>query len=186
MYGAPGPPRGYEMRTHPRSGGFSFLEMVVVMAILIALAGIAVPIFTGEMGEARQSAALTECQRIGDAIRLYMKDTGKNPTGTNGAKTYRLLLTKGDDPSGMGLWGGGRKTQLSRFLLTGDFGGADWAGPYINEVNADPWGRAYLVNSHGFFSSERVWILSTGPDGTLNTAATATEPSGDDVGFVFE
>jgi len=174
------------MKTHRGRRGFSFLEMLVVVAILITLAGIAVPIFTREMDEARLSAALTECQRIGESIRLYMNDTGKAPTGPSGARLFHVLRSEGTTPAGTDLWGNGRTEALRRFLLTADYGGADWAGPYINEVDADPWGHAYLVNTHGFFSAERVWVLSSAPDGTLNTRADATQPAGDDLGFVFQ
>lgn len=74
-----------------------------------------------------------------------------------------------------------------------------WKGPYITNVSSDPWGHAYIVHVGAMEkdgipvfttflgSSEKPegWILSAGPDGTLQTSPTDTILSGDDIGLIF-
>lgn len=51
------------------------------------------------------------------------------------------------------------------------------------QVTADPWGNAYVVN-RGAAGTAAVWLLSAGPDGTLQTSfdGSTTAPLGDDLG----
>lgn len=74
----------------------------------------------------------------------------------------------------------------------------NWQGPYLSvEVRSDPWNRAWVINVIPLFCEETVtasdaagkagyaWILSAGPNGTLQTKFTATKlsPDADDAGF---
>ncbi len=60
-------------------------------------------------------------------------------------------------------------------------GGRAWKGPYLDRIPAlDPWGRSYLVNianadptTEGS-SQKWVIVISAGPNGTLDSSATAT------------
>jgi prepilin-type N-terminal cleavage/methylation domain-containing protein len=71
-----------------------------------------------------------------------------------------------------------------------------WRGPYIDKYDVtDPWGRAYVVNTHfapgGAYVGtvrHKVFVLSSGPNGTWETAwddATSEEILGDDIGTVI-
>ncbi len=70
-----------------------------------------------------------------------------------------------------------------------------WRGPYVDQYEFnDPWGKAYVVNTHfapggGYVGviRHKVFVLSAGPNGTWETAwddATSEEVLGDDIGSV--
>jgi prepilin-type N-terminal cleavage/methylation domain-containing protein len=70
-----------------------------------------------------------------------------------------------------------------------------WRGPYVDQYDfSDPWGKAYVVNTHfapgGAYAGSvrhKVFVLSAGPNGTWETAwddATSEEVLGDDIGSV--
>jgi hypothetical protein len=80
--------------------------------------------------------------------------------------------------------------------------GVNWNGPYMPQVFNDPWGRNYLVYAKAFTQGDTVgdgsgsdiyvWVISGGPNETLETDVTSPilndEPTGglsttaDDVG----
>ena len=47
----------------------------------------------------------------------------------------------------------------------------------ISDPGPDPWGNAYLINIR---ERRRVWAISAGPDGILQTAFSSDRPLGDD------
>jgi len=72
-------------------------------------------------------------------------------------------------------------------------GGRAWKGPYVDQIpTTDPWGRSYLVNvanadpTVAEASQKWVIVISSGPDGNLNTSSAAAlasnaVPTGDDI-----
>lgn len=66
----------------------------------------------------------------------------------------------------------------------------NWNGPYIKELQTDPWGRNYIVYTRGMHQSVSgtskaqtyAWILSAGPDGVLQTTKLDSKVQGDDIG----
>ncbi|MFG0320012.1 MAG: type II secretion system protein GspG [Planctomycetota bacterium JB042] len=72
-----------------------------------------------------------------------------------------------------------------RLLRGNAFALEGWSGPYLDAFPADPWGHAFVVTTAGFTDRrKRVWVLSAGPNGRLETTARDTNPHGDDVGLV--
>jgi len=73
-----------------------------------------------------------------------------------------------------------------------DIGGRfeNWNGPYLPRELADPWGRAYLISVLGFpegrTPDSKVWCLSAGPNGIIETPASAERAHADDVGHLME
>ncbi len=166
--------------------GFTVIEMIVVVAIVIALAGIVVPVVTNELEDAKMTDARATVNRISTAITQHIKDTSFPPTGKNGKFSFHYLYSTGTTPAG-NKFASGSSTSLENFLAKNKFGTSDWKGPYLQEIGTDPWGSRYLVNTHGFFSNtERVWVLSAGPDKRVDTLATDTVPKGDDVALFLE
>jgi len=166
--------------------GFTLIEMVVVVAIIIALAGILVPIVTNELDEAKKSTAQATVNRLATAITQYMKDTSFPPTGKDGAKSYHYLSGAGIDPD-KNKFASGSNGTLNDFLANNTHGTRNWKGPYLAEVAEDPWGRAYVVNVHGYFNGkERVWVLSSGPDQKMDTNPRNTTLGGDDIGMFID
>lgn len=104
-----------------RDGGFTLLELLVVIVILGLLIGLVAPAVLRQLGHAKDSIAKQSIERIGSVLDLYKLDAGSYPSTQDG---LRALIAKPDDVDA-------------------------WSGPYIksNDVPHDPWGHAYLYQS---------------------------------------
>ncbi|MFH0943814.1 MAG: type II secretion system protein GspG [Planctomycetota bacterium] len=169
-----------------RDRGFTLIEMVVVVAIIVALAGVLVPIVTNELMDARKTTAQADVNRLATAVTQFIKDTSYAPTGKNGALSYHYLHSEGTEPTANS-FASARGSDLRNFLTTNALGTQGWKGPYLQELGADPWGSQYLVNVHGFATSEeRAWVLSSGPNRKVDTGVADTSPRGDDIAIFLE
>ena len=122
-----------------RRQGFTLLELLLVMAILVVLAGASgfaiLQMRTGAMSK----AAYVETVNLSDMCKAYKLSVGRFPN------TLEDLYTL---PSGMN--------------------NALWGGPYLDKpVPLDPWGRAYDYVPDEV--NERVTITSAGKDGQVGT-----------------
>ncbi|MHC4944952.1 MAG: type II secretion system protein GspG [Planctomycetota bacterium] len=168
------------------TGGFSVIEMVVIIAIVLGLAGVVVPIVAQEMNDSKKANAIADINRIATALNQYIKDTLYFPTGTEGTTTLHYLYTDGTLPQ-QNPFASGEGKHVSEFLCSNFHGGERWKGPYLNSVSIDPWGNAYLVNVQGFYSvNERAMILSAGPDGVVETPTASLNPEGDDLMLLID
>ncbi|MEW6744580.1 MAG: type II secretion system protein GspG [Planctomycetota bacterium] len=172
---------------HRKLQGFTLIEMVVVVAIIAAMAAILVPVISDELVSSERSHALGDTQRIAAAITQYVKDTRLLPTGPDGDNTINWMFGTGNLPA-VNPFDDGDSDALLDYLTDGAAnGGAKWNGPYLQEIPEDPWGNAYVVNTHGYFQDgEYVWVLSAGPNGDIDTAVDATAPAGDDIGILID
>ncbi len=62
-----------------RHKGFTFLELLFVLAIVALMAAIAVPTFGGSIDRARESALKEDLRTLRKAIDDYYADVGKYP-----------------------------------------------------------------------------------------------------------
>ncbi|MFO0985108.1 MAG: type II secretion system protein GspG [Planctomycetota bacterium] len=174
------------MRTAYRQGGFTLIEMIVVIAIIVSLAGIIIPVVSSELEDAKKGRALGDMNRIATGINQYIKDTGFFPTGDQGAETFHWVFGNGELPQSND-FDDGASANIMRFLSKNDFGGAKWRGPYMAEVGADPWGRAYIVNVQGYYEPlENVLIVCAGPNGQVDTTTNATVAAEDDIMILID
>lgn len=109
--------RGSALRA--RSGGFSLIELLVVLVILGMIAGLVVPNIMQRGEDARVRAAQTEIQRLSMAVDEFYLDTGRAPT------SLRELLER---PSSVSNWNGPYVNE--------------------SNLN-DPWGRPYIYRYPG-------------------------------------
>jgi len=84
---------------HPRTRGFTLVELLVVIGIIALLISILLP----TLGKARESAARTKClsnlRQVGQSMMLYATDyKGKVPIGYNrdGWTGYQIYVKSGD------------------------------------------------------------------------------------------
>jgi prepilin-type N-terminal cleavage/methylation domain-containing protein len=170
----------------PFERGFTLIEMIVVVAIIAALAAILVPIVSSELSDSDQTAALAECQRIATALTQFIKDARIFPTGPLGNNTVHFLYSRGNAPT-TNPFDDGTSATLASYLNQGTTnGGALWKGPYLQDSPIDPWGRCYVINVHGYYTGEFVWVLSAGPNGVIDTGLTDTTVQGDDIGILID
>jgi general secretion pathway protein G len=60
-------------------GGFTLVELLLVLTILAILAGIVLPKMTGNTERARETSAVTQIQSFGTALDAYEVDNGNYP-----------------------------------------------------------------------------------------------------------
>ncbi|MGC2062264.1 MAG: type II secretion system protein GspG [Thermodesulfovibrionales bacterium] len=173
-----------------KQSGFTLIEVIVVAGIIAVLAGILVPIIFKEIDEARKTRAAADVKSISTALMVLRKDTGQWPISDTCSNTVTMLTgtvtPTGAIPSSFAAgWDSSSQNTFNNYLATDNNGcwPTTWKGPYMATVNADPWGRVYVLNANAFLAaSGPVWLLSAGPDGNVDTPANADTVLGDDVG----
>ena len=177
-------------------GGFTLVELALVLAIMAILAAALTPILSNTIDDARITKAAGDTESIAQAIRNFNETTGYWPIFKSGvaittsSAMFRTLLSPGDDPAqiaGIGNWlpGPGNRGDLDEILgrnlpeysTTGSF---RWRGPYATSIFSDPWGNTYLVNARamGFGVFRAGFVVSAGPNGTIETRYNQNMSSG--------
>ena len=130
---------GFPAFRRSRDGGFTLVELLVVLVILALLAGLVAPRVMGYLGDARRQTAAMQIDNLSTALDLYRLDIGRYPTTEEGLAV----------------------------LVEPPVAGGSWRGPYLSgrDVPIDPWGHPYhyaTPGEHGDFD-----LLSYGADGRL-------------------
>jgi prepilin-type N-terminal cleavage/methylation domain-containing protein len=197
--------------------GFTLIELTVVLAVIVTLALILTPSIANSINDARVARARNDCQTIASGMYQFYRDTGFFPVwklAQNGgagtpANRLQVLVSQGNVPfeDVASPWTTGVAGSLADQLVTNapgytlrsptsQFG---WNGPYFSsQLMADPWGNRYAVNvalvdlspgaaTAGGQAKMAVWVLSSGPNGILETPfaqsiLAAVRPGGDDIG----
>src|SRR5262245_33472549 len=113
-------------------GGFTLVEMLLVVIIITTLAAMVVPRFAGRAREAKIAAANADIQSsLSSALDLYEMDNGGYPTSEQGLAA--LMETPALPPFPK-----------------------KWRGPYLKKKGGlkDPWGNAYVYRSPGIHNAE--------------------------------
>lgn len=103
--------------------GFSLVELLVVLSIVLILSTIAVPQFLNYLDRAKRDGARVAIENIGASLDMYRLDVGRYPTQSEGL----AALVKA--PPNI----------------------ASWNGPYLKRTAMllDPWTREYRYKSPG-------------------------------------
>ena len=120
-----------------RAGGYTLLEIMVVVFILGLLATLVAPRIMGRTDDARRTKAVADMKGIEQALNLYRLDSGGYPTTEQGIEA---LVTRPTRPPVPKTWN---------------------PNGYLDRVPVDPWGNAYVYVSDG----TRFTLRSYGADG---------------------
>src|SRR5918999_5021756 len=71
-------------RNVSRRGGFSLIELLLVLVILAILAAVVVPKFTGRSEQAKEAAAKTDIAQMETALGAFEIDAGRYPSQDEG------------------------------------------------------------------------------------------------------
>ena len=121
------------------SGGFTLIEIMVVIVILGVLAALVVPRVLERPDEARAIAAKSDIATILQALKLYRLDNQRYPTGEQG---LAALIAKPEQPPIPPNWK---------------------PGGYLEKVPKDPWGRPFVYVNPGV--KGEIEVFSFGADG---------------------
>jgi general secretion pathway protein G len=122
-----------------RQGGFSLVEILVVLVIMGLLISIVAPTVLNRADEARIQKAQADFKAIETALKIYRLDNYVYPTTEQGLEA--LVSPSSIDPQPRNFKDGG----------------------YLAQLPMDPWGRPYLYLSPG--DNGEVDIYTLGADG---------------------
>ena len=120
-----------------RSGGFTLIELMVVLVIIGVLAALIVPNVLNRADDARVTAARTDVNNLMQALKLYKLDNQRYPSAEQGLQALMGKPTVDPVP-------------------------INWR-PYLDQLPKDPWGRAYVYMNPGV--KGEVDVMSFGADG---------------------
>ena len=120
-----------------RMGGFTLLELLIVLMIIGMLAGIVGPRLFGNLSKSEVTTARAQLDVIGKALDQFRLDTGRYPSMEEGLGA----LTRPLEP------------------------GLRWRGPYLQkDVPLDPWGMPYQYRFPGAKQAADFDLYSLGAD----------------------
>ncbi len=150
--------------------GFTLVELLIVMAILVLLVSMVGPRLLGSKAKADISAVKTQIGMLQAALERYAIDMNTFPSKEQG---LQALITEPTADS-LGGEGGDSGEDLALEGEEGDSegGGSNWDGPYLkaDTLPKDPWGNKYgyeFPPTHNKQGIPDIW--SFGPDGQENT-----------------
>ncbi len=133
------------MKVSTGQGGFTLLEVMVVVVILGILAALVVPKIISRPDEARVIAAKQDIASLMQALKLYRLDNQRYPATEQG---LQALTTR---PTAAPL-------------------APNWkAGGYVERLPRDPWGNPYQYLNPGIHGE--IDVISFGADGAAGGEA---------------
>jgi general secretion pathway protein G len=120
--------------------GFTLIELMVVVIIIAALAGMVLPRLLPASDSAKRKIARGDVANITVAIKLYRLHNDRYPTTDEGVD---ILLAPSTSK--------------------------DWKEPFLDRKPIDPWGRKYQYRYPGTRNTAGFDLWSMGPDGKDGT-----------------
>lgn len=125
------------MNVVKKRGGFTLLELLVVIVIIGLLAAYVGPKYFSQLGKSEVTIAKAQIEAFEKSLDTFRLDVGRYPTTEEG---------------------------LGALLVAPAAATAKWNGPYLKKgVPPDPWGHVYQYKAPG--TKSEFEIISLGRDG---------------------
>ncbi|MCL4202893.1 MAG: type II secretion system major pseudopilin GspG [Pirellulaceae bacterium] len=132
----------FRFQRRRRRQGFTLMEVLLVLAILVILGSMVGFFIAGMQKGAYQDLARTQIGMFENQLDVYRLHIGSYPNSNQGLQSLRVPPADLQNP-------------------------AKWRGPYSQkEIPTDPWGNNYQYELLG---PEQYRIWSMGPDGVSGT-----------------
>ncbi len=119
------------------AGGFTLLELLVVIVIIGLLAAYVGPKYFAQLGKSEVTVAKAQIEAFEKSLDTFRLDVGRYPTTEEG---------------------------MAALMAAPPAAAAKWNGPYLKKgVPQDPWGNTYVYRAPG--AKAEYEIVSTGKDG---------------------
>ncbi len=143
VFGVPPSPRlrrtsqsSVSPRRRQAAAGFTLIELMIVVIIMAALAGMVLPRLLDRADDAKIGIAKADIANITSALKFYKLNVGQYPKSEEG---------------------------LASLTVRPGSAGNSWKGPYLEREAKDPWGRLYQYQlDPGSLMGFKLW--SNGPD----------------------
>ena len=125
-----------------RRGGFTIIELLIVIGIILAIGGLVLVNVVGASEKADKSLSLAQIQAFNRALEQFKVEMKRYPSEEEG-----LVV----------LW--------NREELEDDDDSSKWGGPYLKEGNPnDVWGSEWIYRNPSEVEGVAYDIVSIGPD----------------------
>jgi general secretion pathway protein G len=141
-------PIGRRGRALAAKGGYSLLEILIVLTIIALIAALVGPRLFAQLDRSKVTTARVQVRALETALATMRLDLGRDPTQSEGLD----LLVKAD-----------------RNAVAG------WSGPYLSGgLPLDPWGHAYVYQPPSD-DQQSAKVISLGSDGKVGGTGNAAD-----------
>jgi len=128
-----------------RRAGFTLIEVLLVLIILVILASLVVGTYSGAQHQAQINAARSQIGLFKTPLNMYRLNIGSYPTTDVGLEALRSPPANLPNP-------------------------LKWQGPYLEQqIPLDPWDNPYHYECPGRMNPDSYDVWSMGPDGQSGT-----------------
>jgi general secretion pathway protein G len=128
-----------------RRRGFTLMEVMLVLVILVILGSLTVGMFSSQQRQAAVRSTRAQIGLFKTPLDSYHLDMGSYPATDDGLNSLSQVPSSASNA-------------------------ANWAGPYLEgSIPSDPWGNPYQYAYPGTNNPDKYDIWSFGPDGSNGT-----------------
>jgi prepilin-type N-terminal cleavage/methylation domain-containing protein len=193
-------------------GGFTLIELILVVAVVAILAAILVPTVFSILDESAVTKGQADVKAIAGAMVKFRKDLGEFPTrdadvvsgevnllysGTTAPVTTDFSpALGGGDPFDCSTATNCETMEFPFLTNSGTnpystTGKKRWRGPYISENSVDEFDTPYIayvrrLRTSGSVTTERGWVVFAGENKVYETTPGHTSAQGDDIVFLIK
>src|SRR5258705_13092375 len=132
------------MMKRTNQSGFTLLEIMIVVSIIVILLGLAINKMGNPTGFAKDTVVRADIQSIGTQLMQYEAMNGFYPTTEQG---LQALVTQPDSEPRPNRW-----------------------YPFFKDMPKDPWGMPYMYRCPGIIHPEKYDLFSVGNDRFTDTS----------------